>query len=186
MRLFLGVFPPPTVQHEIFETLSNSPGAPRLGWTSPERLHITLAFLGEVEGGEAEALVSMLGSFEPYPTRVEVELAGLGGFPDPLRARVLFLGVRGGEAHLRAWQRSLVDALPPSLRPREKSPFHPHLTLARPRRSLSRAEIDALEGTLGGSPWSFRSTSVDLVESILGGENPRYRRIARLGSGDSA
>src|SRR5262245_64053734 len=69
-------------------------------WTAPGSLHVTLKFLGSVAaerlGGIRLALDRAVGGIR----RPVLSLAGLGAFPQPRRARVLWLGVAEGAAAL--------------------------------------------------------------------------------------
>jgi 2'-5' RNA ligase len=107
-------------------------------WTKPEQLHVTLAFLGNVEAQKVaglnaavEAAVRSVGTFD-------IHWRGVGGFPKPNRAHILWVGVGAGVEALYALQRSLVAALA-SAGFSSDDRFTPHITFARAKRFGGRS-----------------------------------------------
>jgi 2'-5' RNA ligase len=100
-------------------------------WVGTEALHLTLAFLGDVLDTDLNAVC--LAVAEPVRDRppFDLEVRGLGAFPDPSRPRVLWAGVVGDLDALNAVQKSVFDAATRAgYRPADER-FHPHITLAR-------------------------------------------------------
>jgi 2'-5' RNA ligase len=91
-------------------------------------MHLTLRFIGEVDGAVADDIHGALSGIKSTP--FSLELAGCGTFGPRGREPVLWLGVKRNDAlvHLRdRIEAVLVHAgLPPDTRK-----FHPHVTLAR-------------------------------------------------------
>jgi len=104
-----------------------------------ENLHITLRFIGEV----SESMIQEIAreALDPIDMDAfEARLAGLGGFPNPYRPRVVWVGVQEGAEKLAELHRVIERGLRRiGLRP-EKEEFHPHVTLARIKgtRNLER------------------------------------------------
>lgn len=174
LRLFVGVFPPASVQRDLHATLELAPVGPRLRWTAPEKMHLTLAFLGDVEParlGEVRTAVEVAaGEVPSFP----VELNGLGAFPRIEGPRVLFIGLTRGADRLEALARAQREALPADLRPDARKGFHPHLTIARPKRPPRGEEMRALQSELAPWRWRFEATELALVESVLDPAGARY------------
>lgn len=108
------------------------------GWTRPEGLHLTLAFLGD---RPAEALPALLTIAAPIAARhggFSLCTAGLGGFPRAGTARVLWLGLESSPA-LEALAVDLRGTLAAAGEAFDAKPFRPHLTLARWRRARAVA-----------------------------------------------
>jgi 2'-5' RNA ligase len=109
---------------------------PRVRWSAPETIHLTLRFFGDVpeESLEkiTEVVLSVGRSFAPF----QAELRGVGAFPSPARPRVLWLGVTGAPA-LAQLHAALDAALRQAGWPGEERPFSPHLTLGRARERLT-------------------------------------------------
>ncbi|MBM3491103.1 MAG: RNA 2',3'-cyclic phosphodiesterase [Alphaproteobacteria bacterium] len=127
MRLFVAIPLPEDVRVGLAMLAGGVPGA---GWVPADNLHLTLRFLGEVDGRQFEEVCLGLGRVggDAFP----LELSGVGHFGDRRQARVLWAGVRPSEALARLRgrvERNLEDC---GL-PREERRFHPHVTLARLR-----------------------------------------------------
>lgn len=191
MRAFIAVLPSEQVIEEIEDFI-----APRRDalaargewrWTRSEHLHVTLAFLPQVESFREEALIASgmewAGSWarrHPGPA-VRLRLVGAGAFPDPGSARVLWAAVRQEEAPqgqaevLATWARDLrARASREGIRVQGRR-FTPHLTLARSGRPRPAGHLLQALDTLHTS--AFTVGDVVLVGSHLGqgpGGTPRY------------
>ena len=111
------------------------------------KIHLTLAFLGEVG---AERLAAAREAAPPGASRLRVRLDCVGSFR---RARVAWAGALAPDAALVALV-ALQSRLAQGLRDRgfelEDRPFAPHLTLARRTvRPLPKAAIAPVEWTAG-------------------------------------
>ena len=163
MRTFVAVFPPQRVRKALFRAVRDLPASKDFRLIGPEKLHLTLRFLGEMAeddlGLVTQALEPLRGRHEPF----EVSTSNFGAFPSEKRARILWAGVGEGSEPLREVARSVEDLLEPAGFRREGRPYVPHLTLGRARSH--RAKLDEA----GVSPPALRFTvsGVDLVESVL-------------------
>lgn len=120
---------------------------PRARWVPRENRHVTLKFLGatwprlvEWVRGSIREVAAEAG---PVPTR----LTGLGVFPSPRRARVLWVGLEDPNARFARVAASLDEALSREFAP-EKRAFTPHLTIARfdPPVGLDATDLVAVQG----------------------------------------
>src|SRR5207245_7151093 len=104
-----------------------------VAWVAPESLHLTLKFLGRVREARTPELAVALTRATAGLTAFEANVAGLGAFPSPARARVIWAGVgRGTDALVELAGR--VDAALAALGvEREPRAFSPHVTLGRVR-----------------------------------------------------
>jgi 2'-5' RNA ligase len=124
IRLFTGVPVPETAARELERLRGGLHGA---RWVDPQAYHITLSFIGEVEGTLAGEIITALAGVEAPPFRVR--LAGIGSFGSR-KPRAIWVGVEASAAleRLQARQASVLAALGVEL---EKRKFRPHVTLAR-------------------------------------------------------
>lgn len=183
LRLFIGVFPPVDIQREI--AAANEPVAERPPgrWVSPERLHLTLCFLGDRDEARLVELTNALDRAARRQPAFELALGGLDAFPNPRRARVGFVPVREGQEPLRALAMATWEELPPEDRPNDDKPFRAHLTVARFREAPPTAAWLALESAYArqAQPWRFRVDELCLVQSVLSPSGPEYRPRHRAG-----
>jgi len=149
----------------------------RIGWVSPDRVHVTLHFIGEL----AESRVGDLTTAVKRPLDVapfDLALGGLGLFPPRGRPRVLWAGVeRGGDALSRVHQEMGNRLLALGL-PVEAGAFSPHVTLARFRQPGSIAVRSAIEGAGASHLEACHVTSVTLYQSRLGAGGATYTPLA--------
>ncbi|HKH38795.1 MAG TPA: RNA 2',3'-cyclic phosphodiesterase [Rubrobacter sp.] len=164
MRIFVGVFPPPEVSEALFRVARDLPASTAFRPIGPEKLHLTLKFLGNVAEADLsrvqQALEQLRGRHEPF----EVETSGFGAFPSERRARILWAGVGEGSGLLRAVAQSVDDLLEPAGFGRERRPYVPHLTLGRARGR--GAKLDG--ASVSPRALRFSVSGVDLVESVPG------------------
>ncbi len=148
-------------------------------WVSPESVHLTLAFLGEVADGQVGAAESALRRGCAGMPALDLAATGIGAFPNQDRARVLWAGVTGELRALRELRSALAAALREEGFVVDDRAYHPHITLAR-SRSL-RPLPDGLDRTQSFGGW--RATEVVLYESRLEPAGARYlvRAGAELG-----
>lgn len=125
MRLFTAVELPRRLT-DAFERIQQ--GVPGAKWVPPENMHITLTFLGEVDGGQAEDLTGELGRID-RPS-FELAPAGVGHFSGGAGIKTLWMGLKP-EAPLLALQKDVARACRRAGLPPDRRTFRPHITLAR-------------------------------------------------------
>jgi len=151
----------------------------RITWLTADRLHLTLAFIGNVEERRLPAIQHALQP--PYSTpRFDIHLRGLGVFPERGRPRVVWAGIDAGRESLAAVEEQVAGRLAHAGIDREEREYNPHLTLARVR------EADALRAPtlLAGRDQIVLGTTVvraiTLFESRLSPSGPSYHAIERM------
>jgi 2'-5' RNA ligase len=152
-----------------------------LRWVRPEHLHLTLAFLGEVEEARlvaaAGALTPPLGQ-RPF----DMELGGLGVFPPRGAPKALWLGVRS-DVHLRAVQQEVAGRLAAAGFAVGERSFSPHLTIARWKKSGAGDRTPLASAPLPDPVARARIDHVTLYESRLSPAGPAYAERARANFG---
>jgi 2'-5' RNA ligase len=105
----------------------------RITWAATERLHLTLHFIGNVDGEMAERLAKTMASPIDLPA-FRVVFGGVGAFPSHGRPNVIWLGVTEGREPLSELHSIVGDRLKAVGCELDRRPFSPHLTLARLRQ----------------------------------------------------
>jgi 2'-5' RNA ligase len=149
-----------------------------VAWVVPENVHLTLKFLGQVRAARAAELLAALAQATSGFARFEATVVGLGAFPTPQRARVIWAGVGHGANALVELAGRVDGALAPLGFEREPRPFSPHVTLGRvraPRRDPALA--DAL---VTGVDHQFGRFSVERVALMRSDLSPRGARYTEL------
>jgi 2'-5' RNA ligase len=137
IRLFVALALPETVAQGLLAMQFGVPGA---RWMNREQLHLTLRFIGEVDGRDAEAIDDALSTISA--PRFTLELKGVGEFGGK-NPRALWAGVAANEplAHL---QRKIEATIQRVSLPAEERKFTPHVTLARLRAVPAGRVMDFL------------------------------------------
>ncbi len=176
MRLFTAIHLPPEILLRLERLLSALRAEALIKWSPLDNLHISTKFIGEWPEARLEELHEALAALSPREP-FEIELKGLGWFPNDRAPRVLWLGVHGGEA-LANLARETERCLEPLGIKREERRFSPHLTLARikspvPLGRLRQVVEQMQPATLGTFPVSHFC----LFRSDPGSNASIYRRL---------
>ncbi len=194
LRLFVAVELPEgwlralaTVQDDLRRALAARAGvrgAPRLRWTRPEGVHLTLKFLGEVPAARREAIEAALARAVDAPPGLELRLGNTGAFGinDRRGPRVLWVGVSGDVEGLGRLFGQIDASLGTIGFERERRSFAAHLTLARVPDDFPAGDRAALADALVALPLpdapSFVVERVSLMRSHLNRDGARYERLA--------
>lgn len=173
-RLFLGLDLPDHVDADLQLTIGGIPGA---RWQSAEQLHLTLHFLGDVDGGAMRQLIATMD--ELAVPSFDMRLQGVGVFPHRGPARALWFGVRDPEPIRLLHQRSakILDRLGFE---REHRKFAPHVTIARLDRAPHQDVAAWITGHALYASESWHVTRVQLYSSMLGRRGAEYRVEANI------
>jgi RNA 2',3'-cyclic 3'-phosphodiesterase len=136
-RLFAGL----EIPSDICQTLSSLRGGlPGARWVDPDNYHVTLRFIGDIDGASAGEIASMLARIDRKPFEVTVQgLSSFGGRKP--RAVVASIVPTRPLIELQAELERLMQRI--GLDP-EGRKFTPHVTLARLHDASSRDVADYL------------------------------------------
>ena len=149
-------------------------------WVAPENSHLTLNFLGDIDEGQVEAIVSAMSGVASQVQALTVALGEVGGFPTLARPRVLWVGLRGDVGPLTDLQQALERRLESLGFAPEGRPFAPHLALGRVRSGdRSRRSDDATGLALDGPVEEAvqRVDRISLMQSTLRAQGAAYRSL---------
>ena len=181
-RMFVAIVPPQPIRDELEEFLSFRP---QMRWISPEQWHVTLAFMENVPQRCEDELLERLQYGFSRKSAFHMQLVGGGCFPDPSRAKVLWVRpvVEGDQlAALALTARSA--AVKAGVRADGRR-FVPHVSVARLRRPLAAIQWLRILDSFTSSTWEV--DAVELIASYLKegpAGRPRYETVGVLPLGE--
>ena len=172
MRLFVAIRPPRPIREALLGAMGGISGA---RWQSDDQLHLTLRFIGEVDGRQAEDIDAALRSVRHLP--FDIGLSGAGFFERRGRPGAVWAGATP-HAPLAALHKKIDQALVRAGLEPERRAYLPHVTLARLGRGA---------GPIGGfleqagdlSSPAFAVDGFALYESDLTAEAAVYSIVER-------
>ena len=132
----------------------------RGGWDKPEKMHLTMKFLGEVD---EDRLARLTGAVERAAREIppfSLRIAGTGVFPSRRQARVLWLGVRDEMGVLQKLNEKLESECGARGLAGEKRSFKAHLTIAR----LKERAVGLVEAHLSEN---FEAAEFEVSEIVV-------------------
>jgi 2'-5' RNA ligase len=141
IRLFVAIDIPENIQKEV---QGMGRAIPKARPVPADQLHLTLKFIGEVEGSSFLDIRESLK--EIVHPKLLLALKGVGTFPPRGTPRILWAGVEP-TAGIAALRNTIEKTLNAVGIPREKKKYTPHLTLAR----LNNCPIRHLQNYLAGN-----------------------------------
>lgn len=135
-------------------------------WVKPEQIHLTIRFIGEVDGAMFRDIKDILSEVRCEPFKLKIK--GLGHFPPRRSPKVLWLGIDSCEKVSFLRNRVESALVKTGLEP-ERRKFSPHITIARFRNSPPAKKIAEymVHQSLFETP-DFEVTHFHLYSSFLG------------------
>ncbi len=145
-RTFIALDLHEDLQRFLGETISRGSAAlPSVRWVAPASIHLTLAFLGELNDKELGRAFEAAGAAARQAQPFSYSLSAPGTFGSPRAPRVIWMGIEEPSGALQTLHRALNRELKRRGFEVEKRPFSPHLTLARIKGPLSPEELETLQ-----------------------------------------
>jgi 2'-5' RNA ligase len=189
-RSFIAIELPEKLKEKLLELNSRlkSGGHTGIRWVDPRRTHLTLKFLGDVTVDRLDDIAVALAEATREIPPFQLEVGGLGGFPNPRRVRVAWVGISGEVDKLQQLQQRVEFSLAKIGFPAESRKFTPHLTLARVRDQVSPDERQSfgyfVESTDFKAPCNIIVDTVFLMKSQLTKRGAIYSKLRSVGLGN--
>lgn len=172
IRLFVGIPLPGDVRQHLHLLAAGLEGA---HWISPENMHLTLRFIGEIDEHRADDINDALNAI--HEPSFDISLNGIETFGRGHMVHTLWAAVKSepGLVHLQGnIESALVRA---GLEP-ERRKYTPHVTVARVRKSPKGKVAAWLADHAGFNLPSFPVDQFVLYRSHLGHNGAHYETIA--------
>lgn len=174
MRLFVGIALPENIRERLAMLEG---GIARARWVRPENLHVTLRFIGEVDGGQAHDIDAALAAIRA--PAFALIFSGLGCFDRRGKVHTLWVGIEKSDVLMRL-QAKIESALVRAELDPERRKFHPHAAIARMKNGVRPdhkfgAYLEANNRFAAGP---FDVEAFTLFRSHLGRDGPHYEILA--------
>ncbi|MFW5916971.1 MAG: RNA 2',3'-cyclic phosphodiesterase [Halorubrum sp.] len=202
MRAFFAVDLPDELAGPIAEAQTAFDGADGLRFVDPERAHVTLKFLGEIDesdggdGGDGDieaggdksgtpSLGSVIAAGERAIEAADLEsfecaVEEFGVFPSLDYVSVVWAGIGDGSAKLTALHEALeAETTALGVDPEDHA-FIPHITLARVNDARGKESVREAVRDRDPEIGRFEADSVRLVSSTLTADGPEYDTVASI------
>jgi RNA 2',3'-cyclic 3'-phosphodiesterase len=177
-RLFVAIkISPKKRTLEKYFTLKQALNYNKIKWVEPDKLHITIKFLGDTYEDSIPIVISVISSTIKETSSFKIELKNVGIFGSRYNPRVIWFGISENQK-LKSLAEDLISNLDKNGFKRDRQNFVPHLTVGRIKRiedsKLFNNEIEKLRD------FYFQEIHVDsiiLYESIILSQGPTYKIV---------
>ena len=183
IRAFIAIDLPNQIQESLEKQtarLRQTLGGDHIRWVPAQNMHLTLKFLGDVPASHLEFLKRMLAQSSSENSQFDLQISGLGSFPNSKRPRVIWVGVHA-PTELASLQKSIEEGANRLGYNKEERPFSPHLTLGRVRQGIPSSELQKIGNTITsiqlGKIGTARVDSVHLYQSDLNSAGSVYTKL---------
>lgn len=168
MRLFVAISLPDQVRWQLRLLCG---GLPTTKWVPPENFHITLRFLGDLDGRDLDYVDAALAGIRA-PT-FSLHLAEVGHFASGGRVKTVWAGVAKEPALTHLHDKVESAVVRAGLEP-DRQNYRPHVTLAHPKDPPPHKLQQYLAMNNLFRSESFEVTHFTLFSSHIGSETPIY------------
>jgi RNA 2',3'-cyclic 3'-phosphodiesterase len=152
---------------DYIETLRKEFTDIRVGWDKPEKLHLTLKFLGDTDEKYLSKLIIIVENISSEISNFKLKIAETGVFPNAKNPRILWIDVKDEAGNL-AKINSLLEAECERIGfAKEKRKFVPHLTIGRIREPQTAQNLARKHLENNFAPVEFDISEIVIYESKL-------------------
>lgn len=191
IRVFIAVDLPPAIQESVEKqtaSLRRTLGDDLIRWVPAQNMHLTLKFIGNIAASHLDFLKQMLTQSVNSQRQFDLQIGGIGSFPNLKRPRVLWVGIHA-PADLTSLQKNVEAGAVRLGYEKEERGFSPHLTLGRVRQNVSAADLQrirsALENTQIGRIGTATIEAVHLYKSDLHTDGSIYTKLLSVPLGNT-
>ncbi|MBK7454768.1 MAG: RNA 2',3'-cyclic phosphodiesterase [Anaerolineales bacterium] len=183
LRAFIAIEFPPHLRNAIEKEtagLRRALGEDIIRWIPAQNMHLTLKFIGDIAGSHVEFLKQLLMREAALHMQFDLQLGGLGAYPNSRKPRVLWIGVHA-PADLAILQKKLESGVTRLGYEQADQPFSPHLTIGRVRQNINPLDLPKIRAAMDniqlGNIGIARIDSIHLIKSDLQPSGSIYTRL---------
>ena len=180
MRTFIAIDLPDGMKSGLGRYVRDISGGKRdYKWVAVENLHVTMAFLGDIEYDDITVVASAIGRAASEGSPFTARLGAVGTFPS-----VIWIGLSQGDGECQEIYKHLCREMGEAGFRLDDKRYHPHITIARSRRRMSPEVRRYFETNEPPRSPSFRINELVLFESRLRPQGPEYIPLQRISLGE--
>ena len=158
-------------------------GGDAVSWTNRDNFHLTIKFFGDVSSADYAGISDLIKKRAAAAAGSELELKGLGCFPETGPPKIVWAGCRDASGRLASLCDTLLDGFA-ALGFKKDRPFSPHITIGRVKRLYSSAAfIKKISDRREFFVDRVRVRQLDLMKSELFGSGPVYSVVESIALG---
>lgn len=142
-----------------------------------DNLHFTIKFFGDIPSKKIEEIKNILKNIAENFNSFEINISGIGCFPNKNYIRVIWLGVKEGYQDFRSLLEYMDSELSKIGFEKEKD-YVPHLTLGRVKSVKKPEELSGILAEMENIEiGKMKLNRIILFESILQRTGPMYKEL---------
>ena len=181
MRAFIAI-PIPDSCREVLSQMQQylKKSGAEVRWTAISSIHLTLKFLGETDPETVSELARALRDVAHPAQALDLQLSGLGCFPNQKKPRIVWCGIRGDIEQLEILQETVERTCMGFGFESEIRPFRPHLTLGRVRGKKNLQML--VDGFMKGTDLEcgFSANHFSIYKSVLNPQGAVYTIVQTI------
>lgn len=167
------------IQDNIFWGMSD-----RVSLVDPHRMHISIKFVGDVSSSNLSRMIYTVSNIAVDFNSFSLYLSHLGVFPNLIKPRVVWVGIKGNVCLLGQLHSQIENVLGNFGIPKDDFGLTPHITLGRLKNNSTYSDIKNIRKAFRGIDFESKILvdveSISLIQSILGSRKPQYRRLIKI------
>lgn len=175
MRAFIGIPIPEELREEI-RKIGNEIEMRGIKLVEPENLHWTVKFFGDLDDSQTKKIMEIMNSIKGE--EIEIEISGVGTFPDSSYIRVVWIGVGQGKEKFTKFMNEVNKKFSGIGKNAEVTP---HLTIGRVKFIENKEELgEKIQKIKNECIGKMRINQLILYESQLTPKGPVYKEIKKI------
>lgn len=162
------------------EKLRNESSIVRVGWEKPEKLHLTLKFLGDADANQLKSLQETVARIAAQIPPFSLKITETGVFPSARKARILWIDVKDEKKNLTRINEMLEKECAKIGFAEENRIFKPHLTIARLREPEKSKQLIERHLQTEFEPVEMEVAEILIYESRLRPTGSIYEKVTTV------
>lgn len=181
LRTFIGVkIEPHPPSLNLMNSLKKSLADEKIKWVEPDKMHLTLKFLGDTSPSQVEKIKTILRETGENFSAFDFNLKGVGFFKRNRQPKVLFVNIDNIQV-LKQLAHEIDTKISAIGFEKEKREFKPHLTLGRIKYLKNKAQFyKTVEEFSNSFIQQVKINEIIFYQSILKPDGPEYKSLLKV------